>query len=138
MFTFKFAGLSEQDSLTPYYYGSLPAKPERGQILVFESGNRYTIQQIVGEGLTGRSARADQETLAWKELIDEERVPTIFLREIPSWRITGAVHRKDAVGETTVTGQSFTAEELKERSKHNRKQRHERPKKSKRPKRPKR
>ena len=65
MFSYKFVGLRPADASTPYYYGSLPAKPEVGQtIVIHETGNRHRVTRVVGEGLKGKGGLPDQETLA--------------------------------------------------------------------------
>lgn len=111
MYTFKFEGLDQQDSPTPYFYGSLPAKPELGHILILDvTGNRYVIHRIEGEGLTGGEARENERELAWAEMSGGESVPTIWLQKI------GGV-------QTTASGWSFSAEEVKAYSQHNRENR---------------
>ena len=58
MFTYKFKGLKREDASTPYYYGSLPTVPKIGHILTLdETGNRYRVDRIVGEGLKGKGGR---------------------------------------------------------------------------------
>jgi hypothetical protein len=111
MYTFKFEGLSPQDTETPYYYGSLPAKPEVGHILVFDqTKNRYVIFRIDGEGLTEGNAQDNQWELAYADISRAESVPTIWLR-----RVEGA--------DIQASGRSFSAEELKGYSQHNREMR---------------
>ena len=108
MFTYKFVGLDAKDAPTSYYYGSLPAKPERGHILVYdETGNRYAVVGIDGEGLVGDGGYADQKELAWAEIAGGKTVPTVWLQKLD-------------VKETQAQGRSFTAEEMKEYSQHNR------------------
>jgi len=110
MFTYKFVGLATMDAPTPYYYGSLPAKPERGHILVYdETGNRYAVVGIDGEGLVGDDT-ANQKELAWAEINRGEKVPTLLLQKLD-------------VKETQPQGRSFTAEEMKEYSQKNREER---------------
>lgn len=107
MFTYKFVGLAEIDATTPYYYGSLPAKPERGHILVYdETGNRYAVVGIDGEGLVG-DGPTNQRELAWAEINRGEVVPTLLLQKLD-------------VKETQAQGRAFTAEEMKEYSQKNR------------------
>lgn len=108
MFTYKFVGLAEIDAPAPYYYGSLPAKPERGHILVYDdTGIRYAVVGIEGEGLVGDGGYADQKELAWAEINRGESVPTLLLQKLD-------------VKETKAQVRSFTAEEMKEFSQHNR------------------
>lgn len=107
MFTYKFVGLTKEDCETPYYYGSLRAKPELGHILFFhQSGNRYAVVGIAGEGLEGEGP-ANQQELAWAEINRGEEVPTLVLQ-----RLIGA--------EIEPTGRSFTAAETKEYGRKNR------------------
>src|ERR1700737_457540 len=103
MFTYKFAGLTASDAPTPYTYGSLPAKPELGHILVIEeSGNRYAVIRIEGEGLVGGGLINQREqALAWAEISRGETVPTLWLQKLD-------------VKETPVQGRSFSYEEVKE------------------------
>jgi len=111
VYTFKFEGLTEQDAPTPYFYGSLPAKPERGHILIFgETGNRYVVYGIHGEGLTGVSARESERELAWAEISRGESVPTIWLQKIGNMQ-------------TTASGRSFSYDEVKGYSQRNRENR---------------
>lgn len=108
MFTYKFVGLAAIDAPTPYYYGSLPTKPERGHVLVYdETGNRYTVIGIEGEGLVG-DGPVNQRELAWAEIGRGEAVPTLLLLQ------------KLDVKETQAQGRSFTAEEMTEYSHKNR------------------
>ena len=110
MHTFKFEGLTKQDAETPYYYGSLPAKPELGHILILDgTGNHYVVYRIDGEGLTGASARENERELAWAEISRGESVPTIWLQKIGM--------------QTTASGRSFRYEEVKASSQHNREKR---------------
>lgn len=84
MFTYKFAGLRHEDSQLLYYYGSLPKKPEVGHELRFDqTGNRYRIGRIEGEGLTGPNDHDDQMELAWAEISRHESVPTLHLLLLP-------------------------------------------------------
>jgi len=107
MFTYKFEGLTTADAPTAYYYGSLPARPELGHILVYDaSGNRYVVVRIDGEGLVG-DGPTNQRELAWAEINRGESVPTVWLQKL-------------AVTETRPQGRSFTAEEMKEYSQKNR------------------
>jgi hypothetical protein len=109
MFTYKFVGLAAADAATPYYYGSLPAKPELGRVLLFEeSGNRYAVIRIEGEGVTGDGPFDQREmALAWADISRGESVPTLWLQKLD-------------VIETRVQGRSFSAEEVKEYSQKNR------------------
>jgi hypothetical protein len=134
MFTYKFLGLSKEDGPTPYYYGTLPAKPELGHILVMdETRNRYVVVRIDGEGLSGKGYEAQKE-LANAEIGRGEKVPTLVLKKLPKTAAekvrkatTTRQFRKDAIREAhrpairgprkkemLVRGQSF--EDLKKRS----------------------
>lgn len=107
MQTFKFEGLTQQDAQTPYFYGSLPAKPELGQILVFDdTGNRYVIFGINGTGLTEGNARDNERELALADISRGESVPTIWLRKIEV--------------EIKASGTCYTYDELKASSQQNR------------------
>lgn len=81
MFTYKFTGLDKSDAETPYYYGSLPAKPELGRILAYDgTGNRYAIVRIDGAGLVDDGDGSDnQKVLAWADIGRGETVPTLWL-----------------------------------------------------------
>lgn len=106
MFTYKFVGLDAADAKTPYYYGSLPAKPELGHILVYsKTGNRYAVVGIDGEGLSG-DGPAEQKELAWAEIGRGEAVPALFLQKLGK--------------EAEPDGRSFSYEEVKEYSQNNR------------------
>jgi hypothetical protein len=106
--TFKFEGLYQQDAPTPYFYGSLPAKPGLGHVLVFdETGNRYVVYRIDGEGLTGGEPRENERELAWAEISRGEPVPTIWLQKIDDTQ-------------TKASGRSFSYEEVKAHSQRNR------------------
>lgn len=109
MFTYKFVGLAAVDSPAPYYYGSLPAKPEPGHMLLYdESGNRYVIFRIDGEGLVDDgNGYAEQEKLAWAEINRGESVPTVWLQKLDAKEIRPQ-------------GRSFSYEEVKEYSQKNR------------------
>jgi len=108
MFTYKFVGLDATDAPTPYYYGSLPAKPELGHLLVFgETGNRYAVVRIDGKGLDGSDGDAHQAELAWAEINRSEAVPTLWLQKIDA-------------RETQARGRSFSYEEMKASSQKNR------------------
>ena len=109
MFTYKFVGLDISDADRAYYYGSLPAKPELGHILVYdETGNRYAIVRIDGEGLVDDGdGYANQKELAWAEIGRGEAVPTLWLQKL---------HAK----EIKAQGRSFSYEEVKEHSQKNR------------------
>ena len=99
--------MSREDATTPYYYGSLPAKPELGHILVLEeTGNRYAVIRIEGEGLEGKGGNADQMELAWADIGARKAVPTLWLQQLTK--------------ETVAQGRSFSAEEMKEYSQKNR------------------
>ena len=109
--TFKFEGLTEEDASTPYFYGSLPAKPELGHILTFDGTNNcYVVYRIEGEGLTGDEAPENERELAWTEISRDEPVPTIWLQKIGNMQ-------------TTASGRSFSAEEVKAYSQRNRENR---------------
>jgi hypothetical protein len=84
MFTYKFLGLDKSDAETPYYYGSLPAKPERGHILVYDkTGNRYAVVRVDGEGLVDDGDGSDnQKELAWADIGRGEVVPTLWLLKL--------------------------------------------------------
>jgi hypothetical protein len=108
VYTFKFEGLTEEDASTPYFYGSLPAKPELGHILIFgETGNRYVIYRIDGEGLTGGEARENERELAWAEISSGASVASIWLQKIGNMQ-------------TPASGRAFSAEEVKTYSQKNR------------------
>lgn len=108
MFTYKFVGLAAEDAPTPYHYGSLPAKPGLGHILVYDgSGNRYAVVRIEGEGLVGDGGYPDQKELAWAEIGQGKTVPTVWLQKLD-------------VKETRPQGRSFSYEEVKEYSQKNR------------------
>jgi hypothetical protein len=110
MHTFKVEGLNEQDAPTPYFYGSLPAKPELGHIIVFEdTGLRYAVYRITGEGLTGGNPDDDQRELAFADLSGKS-VPTICVQQITATEIKAS-------------GRSFDQEELKVYSQRNKKKR---------------
>jgi hypothetical protein len=107
MFTYKFVGLTATDAPTAYTYGSLPAKPELGHIIVYEqSGNRYAVIRIEGEGLVGDDDSADQRELAWTEIGQGKTVPTVWLQKL--------------LEEIQARGRSFSYEEVKEYSQKNR------------------
>jgi hypothetical protein len=114
MFTYKFIGLDAADAETPYYYGSLPAKPELGHTLVFdETGNRYTVFSIKGEGLVDDGDGYDSQTaLALAEIGRGEAVPTLWLQKL-------------STKEIRANGRSFSYEEMKMRSQANRGKRFE-------------
>jgi hypothetical protein len=106
MFTYKFLRLNATDAPTPYYYGSLPAKPQPGHTLVLETGNRYAIVRIEGEGLAGDDDHADQKELAWADISRGEKVPTLWLQKLAT--------------EMKAAGRSFSYEEVKEYSQRSR------------------
>jgi hypothetical protein len=107
MYTFKFEGLSKPDAETPYYYGSLPAKPELGHILIIDgTSNHYVVYRIDGEGLTGDKTQDNQRELAWADMLRHESVPTLWLQKIGK--------------QTTARGRSFGVEEVKQYSQKNR------------------
>ena len=119
MFTYKFLGLNKQDAQTPYYYGSLPTKPEPGHILLFdETGNRYAVVRIAGEGLVGDGPDS-QEELAWAEINRGETVPTLWLQKLDTTKVARP------------KGRSFDQDEVKEFSRRNRKIRLAKPPKKK-------
>jgi hypothetical protein len=109
MFTYKFVGLEVSDAESPYYYGSLPAKPELGHVLVLEeTGNRYVVVRIDGEGWVDDGDGSDnQRELAWTEIGSGKVVPTLWLQKLHSREIR-------------TQGRSFTYEEIKEHSQKNR------------------
>ncbi len=148
-FTYKFLGLSKEDGPTPYYYGTLPAKPEPGHILVMdETGNRYTVVRIDGEGLPGKGSDAQKE-LAWADINRGAKVPTLVLKKVrratttrqfrdeaigESHKYATQYHRDDVIREhrkatnqeprkeeMPVRGRSFDAAEVKDWSRTNRK-----------------
>jgi len=83
MFTYKFEGLTRQDDPTGYTYGSLPARPELGHIIVMEeSETRYTVVRIEGKGLEGEGPQ-EQKELAWAEIGSGKKVPTLWLQKLP-------------------------------------------------------
>lgn len=108
MFTYKSEALVAPDATTSYHYGSLPAKPELGHVLFYESGNRYAVTRIDGEGLVGDGdGYAEQRELAWADISRGEKVPTLWLQKL-------------ARKETQPQGRSFSYEEVKEYSQKNR------------------
>ena len=109
MFTYKFVGLDKTDAPTPYYYGSVPAKPEPGQTLVYnETGNRYVVFQLEGEGLVDEGdGYENQRALAWADIGRGEAVPTLWLQKIVG-------------NETRPQGRSWDYEEVKKFSQMNR------------------
>ena len=108
MFTYKFMGLDAADAPTPYYFASLPALPTPGHVLIFdETGNRYVVYNIDGEGLVSDNANEAQWELAWADVNRGEKVPTLWLQRISN-------------AETKAQGRSFEYEELKASSQHNR------------------
>ncbi len=110
MFTYKFVGLTALDAPTPYTYGSLPVKPELGHTVKWEeSGNRYAVVRIEGEGLVGDDA-TNQRELAWAEIAQDKTVPTLWLQKLDG-------------GEILAQGRSFSYEEMKEYSQRNREMR---------------
>ena len=116
MFTYRFVGLNAEDASTRHYYGSLPAKAEVGHVLTFEeSGNGYRVVRMMGNGLEGDDARNDQATLAFAEMVERKSVPILWLRKLDPKTIGAKGIR--------VTGRSFTAAEVKEFSRKNRKTR---------------
>lgn len=101
-FTLKFVGLSREDAPTPYYYGSLPAEPRLGHMLVYnETGNRYVIYRIDGKALVGDNDHQSQRELAWADINRDEAVPTLWLQKIEGT-------------EAKPQGRSFTYGEMKE------------------------
>jgi len=109
MFTYKFLGLSKEDAETPYYYGSLPAKAERGQILRYDdTGNRYVIYLVEGKGLEGANGPANEKELAWADINRGEPVPTIYLQKLDK-------------EDRRARGTAFDPDEVKEASRRNRK-----------------
>lgn len=107
MFTHKWVGLTAEDAQTAYTYGSLPAKPELGHIIVLEkSGNRYAVVRIAGEGSVGDDGYISQRELAFAEINEGKTVPTLWLQLLG--------------GEVKATSRSFSYEEVKEHSQKNR------------------
>jgi hypothetical protein len=103
MFTYKFKGLKREDASTPYYYGSLPAVPKVGHILrLDETGNRYRVDRVVGEGLKGKGGNADQEKLAWADIGRGEKVPTLYLSEVEETKKFRILGKGKVVGEEKV------------------------------------
>lgn len=119
MFTYKFVGLDKSDAPTPYYYGSLPAKPELGHILSYnDTGNRYAVVKIDGEGLVG-DGDAEQRELAFAEISRGESVPTLWLRKFTE-KETELWLQKATRKETKPRGRSWDPAEVKEYSQENR------------------
>jgi hypothetical protein len=110
MYTYKFLGLSKEEAPTPYYYGSLPVKPEPGHVLIYESGNRYAIVLVEGEGLVGDDGPANEKELAWADISRGETVPTLRLQKL-------------SMEKTAFRGRSFDADEVKASSQKNRRYR---------------
>jgi hypothetical protein len=112
MFTYKFLGLDKADAPTPYYYGSVPGKPEPGHILKYnETGNRYVVVRVEGEGLVDDGdGYPNQRELAWADIDRGEAVPTLWLQ-----KITG--------NETEPQGRHWDYEEVKKFSQMNRAER---------------
>jgi hypothetical protein len=116
LYTYRLLGLDKADAPTPYYYGSVPAKPEPGQLLRYdETGNRYVIVRIEGEGLVDDGdGYENQRALAWADINRGEAVPTLWLQKVD------AKEPKIAAKETKVaSGQFFDYEEFKKRSQTN-------------------
>jgi hypothetical protein len=131
MFTYKFVGLSNKDAQTAFYYGSLRAKPELGQVLLFEeTGNRYLIVLIVGKGLEG-DGPTNQEKLAFAEIVRGDPVPTLALRKVVRGEAVPPLalkkgdkqllQKSDLQDVIRPTGRSFDPDEIKESSRRNRK-----------------
>lgn len=119
MFTFKFEGLTAQDDLTGYTYGSLPAKPELGHIIVMEeSETRYTVIRIDGEGLEGEGSN-EQKELAWAEIASGKKVPTLWLQKLS----LKEQQTQPSAGVLVARTRSFDAPEVKEWSQTNRRMR---------------
>lgn len=136
MFTYKFVGLDKPDAETPYYYGSLPAKPVVGTTLLFHgTGNRYVIIGIDGKGLTGGDPAADRNELAWADINRGEKVPTLHLRKLGTKLVPHddteflTLNFKTRVAELPVIGESREYEEMKARTQGNKKKRLKKPKK---------
>jgi hypothetical protein len=107
MFTYKFLGLTEEDAPGAYTYGSLPAKPELGHMLVFEkSRTRYAVTRIEGEGLVGDDGYINEKELAWREINQGKAVPTVWLQKL--------------IPNEMPLSRSFSYEEVKEFSQKNR------------------
>jgi hypothetical protein len=117
MFTYKFVGLDPADATTPYYYGSLPAKPEVGHILVYDdTKNRYEVIGIDGEGLVG-DGPTNQRELAFADIGAGKPVPTLLLRKL------AAIALVPSAKEQKPSGRSWDADEVKKYSQENRKTR---------------
>ena len=138
MYTYKFLGLSKDDSPSTYYYGSLPAKPKIGHILKFATGNRYAITEIEREGLVGDDGPAMQEALALADIVRREAVPTLQLLKLgpetkqrlrrkklrrKKLRIRPKERAKPKATEKVFTGGPVDASDFEERSRGNRKKR---------------
>jgi hypothetical protein len=137
MFTYKFLGLSKEDAPTPYYYGSLPVKPEIGHTLSYDdTGNRYSIVHIEGEGLEGDNGYANEKELAWADIARGEAVPTLWVKklgkkELAKLRVRQLRKKEPAQKDIKPRGRSFTCDEVKEFSQKNRKTRLAKPSKKK-------
>ena len=114
MFTYKFVGLDATDAPTPYFYGSLPAKPELGHVLLFDlTGNRYSVIRIEGSGLVDDGDGKNSQTeLALADINRGERVPMLWLRKIEAQEPSGK--------EMQAQGRSFDPDKMKEYSQKNR------------------
>jgi hypothetical protein len=118
MFTYKFVGLEAPDSITPWYFGSLPSAAAVGHLLIYvESNNRYVVDGVCGEGLPGDGGHADQSKLAWADINRGEDVPTLILRRLDPEVVVPEV----AVFKST---RDHSFEEMKEYSQENRAIRH--------------
>ena len=117
MFTYKFLGLDREDAETPYYYGSLPKKPELGHIIQIEpSKNRYVVVEIQGRGLEGEGGYDDQKELAFADIGARKSVPTLGLQKLKKGE-------KPSAPPVKVRGNSFDPDEMKRYSQQNRKRR---------------
>jgi len=121
VFTYKFLGLEKVDAGTPYYYGSVPGKPEPGHVLKYnETDNNYVVVRVEGEGLVDDGdGYENQRALAWADINRGEAVPTLWLRKIDAKeaKVDGTKEIKVA------SGQFFDYEEFKKRSQMNRSER---------------
>jgi hypothetical protein len=108
MFTYKFMGLDLADAPTPYYYGSLLAKPTLGHVLVYnDTDNRYVVYRIDGEGLVSDDRDSAQWELAWTDINRGEQVPTLWVQKV-------------SASESKPEGRAFEYEEMKASSQKNR------------------
>jgi hypothetical protein len=113
-------GLEKADAPTPYYYGSVPKRPEPGQTLVYnETGNRYIIANVEGEGLQDDGDGYEkQRELAWADINRGEDVPTLWLEFIKP--VMGVVVKVPDTKDIVASGFSADYEEIKKQSQINR------------------